>query len=97
MSDGLRSSDFVARTGGDEFLIVLTGTHGLDEAVAVAEKIRESAAVAMGLDHHRVNATLSIGVTILHPGESIGDLIAHADAAMYEAKKSGRNRVVSFA
>lgn len=93
----VRHEDAAARIGGDEFLIVLTGTHGLDEAVAVAEKIRESAAVSMGLDHHRVNATLSIGVTILHPGESIGDLIAHADQAMYEAKKSGRNRVVSFA
>ena len=97
ISASVRSDDAAARIGGDEFLVVLTGTHGLEEAVAVAEKIRETAAESVVVDHAHVSATLSIGVTLVHPGESIGDMIAHADSAMYEAKRAGRNTLRFFA
>ncbi len=97
ISASVRSDDAAARIGGDEFLVVLTGTHGLEEAVAVAEKIREAASEAVIVDHAQVSATLSIGVTLVHPGESIGDIIAHADSAMYTAKRAGRNQVVAIA
>lgn len=97
ISDTVRHEDAAARIGGDEFLVVLNGTHGLNEALSVAEKIRQSAAAAMEFDDEHLVATMSIGVTLLHPGESIGELLAHADEAMYAAKRSGRNRVVAFA
>ena len=97
ISASVRSDDAAARIGGDEFLVVLTGTHRLDEAVAVAEKIRDAASVSVSVDHAQVSATLSIGVTLVRPGESIGDLIAHADEAMYAAKRAGRNQVVAIA
>lgn len=97
ISDTVRHEDAAARIGGDEFLVVLNGTHGLNEALYVAEKIRQSAAAAMEFDDEHLVATMSIGVTLLHPGESIGELLAHADEAMYEAKRTGRNRVVAFA
>ena len=97
ISDTVRHEDAAARIGGDEFLVVLNGTHGLNEALSVAEKIRQSAAAAMEFDDEHLVATMSIGVTLLHPGESIGELLAHADEAMYEAKRTGRNRVVAFA
>jgi diguanylate cyclase (GGDEF)-like protein/PAS domain S-box-containing protein len=97
ISASVRSDDAAARIGGDEFLVVLTGTHSLDEAVAVAEKIRDAAAVSVSVDHAQVVTSLSIGVALMRQGESIGDLIAHADEALYAAKRAGRNQVVTIA
>lgn len=92
----VRDEDHVARIGGDELLVILTGVHGLDDAVAVAEKIRDAASVSIGLEHGRVTSTLSIGVTLMRIGETVDDLIARADQAMYDAKSGGRNQVVAI-
>lgn len=93
----VRTDDIVARIGGDELLITLTGVHDLDEAHAIAEKIRSTAAEPITTEAGTVTATLSIGVTLLHPGETPDDLVSRADAAMYEAKRAGRNRVTTLA
>jgi diguanylate cyclase (GGDEF)-like protein len=61
----VRSDDAAARIGGDEFFVVLTGTHSLDEAVAVAEEIRNAAAVSVSVDHAQVVTSLSIGVALV--------------------------------
>jgi diguanylate cyclase (GGDEF)-like protein/PAS domain S-box-containing protein len=92
----IRSDDYAARIGGDELLIVLNGVHDLDEAVTVAEKIRSIVAEPIAFEHGvRISATLSVGVTIVHVGESTDTLIERADNAMYEAKRSGRDQIVA--
>jgi diguanylate cyclase (GGDEF)-like protein len=77
-------------------LVLLTGVHSLGEATGIAEKIRQAAAKPIDLLTGVVSTTLSIGVTLSRPGERTDDLIARADAAMYEAKATGRNQVVAL-
>lgn len=90
------TDDLGARIGGDEMLVVLHGVHNLDNAVNVAEKLRVSAMEPIPITGGAVNTTLSIGVTLAVPGETTDALIARADAAMYKAKKTRRNRVVTM-
>ena len=77
----------MARLGGDELLVALPGMEALEQAVAIAETIRQAAS-------EPVQATLSIGVTLARPGESVDGLIARADQAMVQAKQGGRNQVI---
>ena len=91
--DNIRQSDFAARYGGDEFVVILPETEEA-EAVAVGEKLRkrmEASSVPLGGGIAR--ATFSLGVSTLYPKmKRPSDLIEHADKALYEAKRSGRNR-----
>lgn len=91
----LRASDAVARMGGDEFLALLDGIHDLDEATAVAEKIRIACAQPIETTHGQFQVTLSIGVTLVAPSDTGDESVNRADRAMYAAKEQGRNRVVS--
>lgn len=81
----LRRSDFIARFGGEEFVILMPDTH-LDEAVAVLERLRA------GLD---MDTTVSIGVAELRAPDDAGSLLERADRALYRAKESGRDRVAA--
>jgi diguanylate cyclase (GGDEF)-like protein len=91
----LRSGDdLAARIGGDELLVVLHGVRDLDDAVAVAEKLRRRAAEPIHTAVGPITVTLSIGVTLARPSENTDALLARADAAMYQAKNGGRNQVV---
>jgi two-component system cell cycle response regulator len=86
-------SDVVCRYGGEEFLVLAPET-SLDGALALAEKIRLSAAARLFGDGERVfELTVSVGASQLLPGESGNDMIARADEALYQAKQAGRNRV----
>ena len=90
-----REGDLVARLGGDELLVALPGMEALEQAVAIAETIRQAASEpVVSNGHDTVQATLSIGVTLARPGESVDGLIARADQAMYQAKQGGRNQVI---
>lgn len=93
--NSVREEDFVARLGGEEFVLVLVQT-SLDGAVQVAERLRESMERAR-LDildpGHRVTA--SIGVTQYRPKEPIEETMHRADIAVYSAKNHGRNRLVT--
>jgi diguanylate cyclase (GGDEF)-like protein/PAS domain S-box-containing protein len=89
----VRASDSVARTGGDEFVVILDGIHDVAEGVAVAEKMRIAATEPVVTAFGTVQATVSIGVTLVQPVETSDAMIARADAAMYRAKQGGRNRV----
>lgn len=87
--------DFAARYGGEEFIIMLRKA-GLAEASGrVGERLRkkiEEAKFEWG--GKIISVTASFGVAFLHPGENVPDPMVHrADAALYKAKKSGRNRV----
>jgi diguanylate cyclase (GGDEF)-like protein/PAS domain S-box-containing protein len=92
----VRLGDAVARMGGDEFLIVLDGIHGLDEAIAVAEKVRCAAAAPVAYGRQSLATTISIGATIGRPGEGVDAMIGRADDAMYEAKAAGRDQVFAL-
>ncbi|MBS1158138.1 MAG: hypothetical protein H6R15_557 [Proteobacteria bacterium] len=91
-----RQIDVVARLGGEEFAVLLPGSD-LSQAVGVAERIRKLIEVGevQSLDHGSFRFTVSIGVAELGPGDAVEiDLLARADAALYRAKESGRNRVL---
>lgn len=92
----IRARDIAARVGGDELLVVLDGVHDLADAVEVAEKVRRSMALPFVIGSDSLSATLSIGVTLARDGESVDELVARADDAMYRAKQGGRNRVIAI-
>ena len=85
----IRSSDFIARWGGEEFLICCT-TIEEEDLLPIAETIRQL--VATTSFDHQSQITASLGCAAIVKGESIGDLIKRADVALYEAKNNGRNR-----
>jgi len=91
----IRSCDFAARYGGEEF-IVLMPEIGPDDGVQAAERIRQIAAdEKIDANGHSVNVTLSMGVASFPDhGDDAQAIISKADAALYQAKKRGRNRVV---
>jgi len=91
----VRGEDHVARYGGEEFVVILPRTCGR-AAVAVAENIRKSLArdpVVLVLTPHMTPITVSIGVACYEPGDSLASWIGRTDAALYQAKREGRNRV----
>lgn len=90
----LRPSDRLGRVGGEEFLVLLPGT-GLDAALPVAERLRQSAgALMLGDLAPDLRITLSLGVASLEPADAaLVDLLRRADLALYRAKRLGRNRV----
>ena len=91
----LRESDTAARIGGDEFVVLLPDLQSADDAVRVAEKIRNAIEQEFVAPHGAVlNITSSIGVA-LYPehGETEKDLMRLGDEAMYHAKRGGRNAI----
>ena len=90
----VRSADVVARIGGDELLVVLNGVRDLDDALGIAEKLRVEVGQPTLVPGGTVTVSASIGVAVAEPGETVDDVVARADAAMYEAKRSGKDRVV---
>jgi diguanylate cyclase (GGDEF)-like protein len=95
VADLIRSStrmdDRFFRLGGEEFGLLLPGANATS-LMNVAEKLR--LAVEREVQCHGRNVTISIGAAPFHPGESPADWLGRADAAMYEAKRNGRNRTV---
>ncbi len=87
----VRYDDFVARWGGEEFIILLKSC-GIEEAKQIAEKIRISIeAHPFQLGHDTVQITVSIGVVCHKPDEMAESFFERADKALYYAKQQGRN------
>lgn len=94
LTEAVREVDVVARWGGDEFTLLLPKT-GLAGALRLGEKIRAAVADApFVVDTGSLDITISVGVAAYPEHGAAGkDLVAAADAAMYQAKAKGRNRV----
>lgn len=93
MMESVRGSDAVFRFGGEEFVVLLSDTN-LEGAAVIAERIRadiESHTLAYGMEV--LNITASLGVSTLNGDDHPDSLVKRADAAMYQAKRQGRNRV----
>jgi diguanylate cyclase (GGDEF)-like protein len=94
LSETLRDVDLAGRWGGEEFLLILPGTD-LDGGVQVAERIRAALAgrIVLAVDGTPIPITSSFGVAATPPARTGSELFAAADAALYEAKRAGKNRV----
>jgi diguanylate cyclase len=93
----IKGQDITARYGGDEFAVLLPDT-ALRQALTVADHIRR-AVMSKELKKKSTGemlgrVTVSIGVSMLEPGDNTDSLIERADVCLYAAKRAGRNRVV---
>jgi diguanylate cyclase (GGDEF)-like protein len=92
LSAALRTVDTVARTGGDEFLLLITGTREPADAAIAAAKLVSQLQPPVSINGAEVHTSASIGISVYPTDGSDSDsLIAHADEAMYFAKQRGRN------
>ena len=90
-----RAEDLIARFGGDEFVVILPAVHASSDAMNIAERMRRDASVAIALEGNSLPTGVSVGVALAHPGEDApADTLRRADAALYRAKRSGRNCTV---
>ncbi|WP_319243289.1 EAL domain-containing protein [uncultured Propionivibrio sp.] len=92
LKDCLRKSDTLARVGGDEFTVVLPELHSRQDAEIISAKFLEALRHPFFLDGIELYISASIGIAVYpHDGESIDELLRHADIAMYHIKGSGKN------
>ncbi|MHB1905094.1 MAG: sensor domain-containing protein [Ferrimicrobium sp.] len=90
-----RSADSVARLGGDEFVVLCENLVDPAEAMTLAERLLQDLAVPFDIAGHQLFISASIGVATTPAGDP-DTIMRDADAAMYHAKKSGRNRCAAF-
>ena len=91
----VRDNDTPCRYAGDEFVIILPGSH-VDEAVAVGERIRQEMDQRFAWrDAGMIGVTISVGAAELKPGMTAEELFTAADRAMYAAKQAGKNQVAA--
>ncbi len=96
LSEATRDGDIAARQGGDEFTVLLDRVHGVDDAVASAERLAASLRGPIELEGLNISITVSVGIALASDENSADDLLAHADAAMYAAKAHGKARHAVF-
>ena len=90
--------EMVARLGGDEFTILLPSVREPADAATVAERILEQLREPFVINRQQFFVGASIGITLFpHDGNTVADLVKHADLAMYHAKRSGKNNYQFFA
>ena len=97
LQNNKRTSDVAGRLGGEEFALILPEAT-LDSALTAAERLRQLVADgAINVEGHRLSVTISIGASAGDADMSgVDELLKQADIALYEAKRSGRNRVCRF-
>jgi diguanylate cyclase (GGDEF)-like protein len=86
----LRPEDFVARFGGDEFVVFQQNIHSPEDAASLARRIVDRLSERYKIDNHLVEIGASVGIAITEPGVSADTLLKNADMALYRAKADGR-------
>ena len=93
----IRAGDTVSRFGGDEFVVLLNGVADSDEVLHIAQRLRTFLREPYLLDSVELNVSCSVGIAMFpDDAADMEELMRHADAAMYEAKASGRDNVYFF-
>jgi diguanylate cyclase (GGDEF)-like protein len=92
----LRPEDFVARFGGDEFVVFQQNIKSSDDAAVLARRIVDHLSERYKIDHHLVEIGASIGIAMTSQGDSADTLLKNADMALYRAKADGRGTFCFF-
>ena len=93
----VRGVDTVSRQGGDEFVVILTGIGGADQAAHVAGSVMQAVSQPIAVGQHQVALSASIGISMCpSDGDDVDTLLKHADVAMYHAKQNGRGAFQFF-
>ncbi|MGB8399438.1 putative bifunctional diguanylate cyclase/phosphodiesterase [Bradyrhizobium sp.] len=92
----LRPEDFVARFGGDEFVVFQQNIHSEDDAAGLARRVVDRLSERYQIDNHLVEIGASIGIAMTSPGFSADTLMKNADMALYRAKAGGRGTFCFF-
>lgn len=95
LRDSVRSGEYIARVGGDEFVIAAISKDAQRAAKTIAERIIAACQRSVDFDGKELRFGASIGIAVANK-PSIGDLMENADIALYDAKASGRNRYALF-
>ncbi|KXB28901.1 hypothetical protein AT959_18900 [Dechloromonas denitrificans] len=98
LRSSLRESDVIARLGGDEFAVLLTGLESVDDTASIAAKlVAQISQPCRNLDGHDIQVGPSVGIALFpRDGHDVDTLCRHADAAMYQSKRSGRGRYTFY-
>ncbi|WP_426437350.1 putative bifunctional diguanylate cyclase/phosphodiesterase [Bradyrhizobium genosp. P] len=92
----LRPEDFVARFGGDEFVVFQQNIHSHEDAAGLARRIVDRLSERYKIDNHLVEIGASVGIAMTAPGVSADTLLKNADMALYRAKADGRGTFCFF-
>ncbi|WFU34052.1 EAL domain-containing protein [Bradyrhizobium brasilense] len=92
----LRPEDFVARFGGDEFVVFQQNIHSHEDAAALARRIVDRLSERYKIDNHLVEIGASVGIAMTAPGVGADTLLKNADMALYRAKADGRGTFCFF-
>ncbi|MGJ4952229.1 putative bifunctional diguanylate cyclase/phosphodiesterase [Bradyrhizobium sp. HKCCYLS20291] len=96
LRDMLRPEDFVARFGGDEFVVFQRNIRSNDDAAVLARRIVDQLSERYKVDNHLVEIGASVGIAMTAPGISADTLLKNADMALYRAKAEGRGTFCFF-
>ncbi len=97
LTGSIRSGDTVARLGGDEFAVVVPNAHSRDAVHDLADRLRNALVQPTMIGGVEIEVSASLGFAMYTgKGETVEDLMRHADLALYEAKAKGRSRVQGF-